>query len=50
MIDPASQAFMARRMGAHVRAHRVDHAPLITAPTAVAELIGEAYMELQTRL
>jgi hypothetical protein len=50
MIDPATQAFMAQRMGAGIRSHPTDHAPLITAPTAVAEFIGEAHMELQTRV
>ena len=42
MIDPATQTFMADRMGAHVHAHRVDHAPLITQPAAVLEIITEA--------
>ena len=42
MIDPATQTFMADRMGAHVRAHRVDHAPLITQPAAVLEIITQA--------
>jgi hypothetical protein len=37
-------------MGAGIRSHPADHAPLITAPTAVAELIGEALVELQTRV
>jgi pimeloyl-ACP methyl ester carboxylesterase len=50
MIDPATQAFMAQRMGADIRSHPADHAPLITAPAAVAELIGEALAELQTRV
>jgi pimeloyl-ACP methyl ester carboxylesterase len=46
MIDPATQTFMAKRMGADIRTHPADHAPLITAPTAVADLIEEAQMGL----
>jgi pimeloyl-ACP methyl ester carboxylesterase len=42
MIDPATQAFMAERMGAQVQSHTVDHAPLITAPELVTELITAA--------
>jgi pimeloyl-ACP methyl ester carboxylesterase len=42
MIDPATQAFMADRMGAVVRAHRVDHAPLITQPDTVVDIVTEA--------
>jgi pimeloyl-ACP methyl ester carboxylesterase len=47
MIDPATQAFMAARMGAEVRAHRVDHAPLITQPDAVVAIITEAVRSLE---
>ncbi len=43
MINPQTQAFMAQRMGARVRSHDVDHAPLITRPDAVTDLITEAY-------
>jgi pimeloyl-ACP methyl ester carboxylesterase len=42
MIAPETQRFMAARMQAKVRAHTVDHAPLITAPTIVVALILEA--------
>lgn len=42
MINPVTQEFMAARMGATVRPHRVDHTPLLTAPDAVVELIMEA--------
>jgi len=42
MIDPQTQAFMATRMGARVRAHTVDHAPLVTAPYAVMDVILDA--------
>ncbi|HEY3897513.1 MAG TPA: alpha/beta hydrolase [Chthoniobacter sp.] len=42
MINPKTQRFMAGRMGAKIRSHEVDHAPLITAPHAVADIIKEA--------
>ena len=42
MIAPETQRFMAERMKARVRAHQVDHTPLVTAPAAVVDLIREA--------
>lgn len=42
MINPKTQRFMAERMKARVRAHAVDHTPLLTAPDKVAEIILEA--------
>jgi pimeloyl-ACP methyl ester carboxylesterase len=42
MINPATQLFMAQRMGARIRSEKVDHAPLITAPEPVVEVILEA--------
>jgi pimeloyl-ACP methyl ester carboxylesterase len=42
MINPATQSFMARRMGAQIRSEKVDHAPLVTAPELVVEIILEA--------
>lgn len=42
MIDPQTQAFMAARMGAQVRALAVDHMPLVTAPYAVMDIILDA--------
>lgn len=42
MINPKTQRFMADRMGATVRAHRVDHTPMYSEPTLVVELILEA--------
>lgn len=42
MISPLTQAFMAARMGAQVRPHQVDHAPLLTAPNTVHDIITEA--------
>jgi pimeloyl-ACP methyl ester carboxylesterase len=42
MIAPETQRFMADRMKARVRSHPVDHAPLVTAPAVVVDLILEA--------
>jgi pimeloyl-ACP methyl ester carboxylesterase len=39
MINPKTQRFMARRMGASTYAFAVDHAPLLTAPERVVEII-----------
>jgi pimeloyl-ACP methyl ester carboxylesterase len=49
MILPETQRFMARRMQARTRAYQVDHAPLVTAPAVVVELIGEAIAEIRPR-
>lgn len=42
MINPATQHFMAQRMGARVRAEKVDHMPLATSPQPVIDVILEA--------
>jgi pimeloyl-ACP methyl ester carboxylesterase len=42
MISPATQRFMAERMGANIRSHKVDHTPMHTAPHLVVEIILEA--------
>jgi pimeloyl-ACP methyl ester carboxylesterase len=42
MILPETQRFMAERMKAKVRAHAVDHTPIVTAPAAVVDIIREA--------
>jgi pimeloyl-ACP methyl ester carboxylesterase len=42
MILPETQRFMAERMHAHVRAHEVDHTPIVTAPGVVVDIIREA--------
>jgi pimeloyl-ACP methyl ester carboxylesterase len=42
MINPETQRFMAGRMGATIRAHRVDHTPMYTAPEVVVDVILEA--------
>lgn len=42
MINPATQRFMAQRMGARIRSEKVDHTPLVTAPGPVVEMVLEA--------
>jgi pimeloyl-ACP methyl ester carboxylesterase len=42
IINPATQQFLARRMGAQIRSARVDHTPLATAPDLVVEVILHA--------
>jgi pimeloyl-ACP methyl ester carboxylesterase len=42
MINPATELFLARRMGAKTRSEKIDHTPLITAPELVVEIIMEA--------
>ena len=48
MISPKTQRFMAERMAANVRVHRVDHTPLLTAPEVVVDIISEAARETLT--
>ena len=45
MIAPETQCFMARRMGAKIRTHRVDHSPMHTEPDVVVGVILEAARE-----
>lgn len=42
MIIEDNQRFMAARMKAQVRSHPVDHAPQVTAPAVVLDIIREA--------
>jgi len=42
MIAPETQRFMAERMKARVRSHPVDHAPIVTAPGVVVDIILDA--------
>lgn len=46
MIAGDNQRFMAERMKAHIRAHAVDHAPLVTAPGVVLSVVLEAVTEV----
>jgi pimeloyl-ACP methyl ester carboxylesterase len=45
MINPKTQHFMAKRMGATTRSLPVDHTPLLTAPNLVIDVIVEAARE-----
>jgi pimeloyl-ACP methyl ester carboxylesterase len=42
MINPKTQRFMAKRMGANTRSLAVDHTPLLSAPKKVVDIIMEA--------
>jgi hypothetical protein len=42
MINPETRYFMAERVGAKIRSCSVDHAPLVTAPDRVVDVILEA--------
>ena len=42
MIVPETQRYMAERMKATVRAHAVDHTPIVTAPSVVVDIIKDA--------
>ena len=42
MIVPETQRYMAERMSATIRAHKVDHSPMYTAPDVVVRVILEA--------
>jgi pimeloyl-ACP methyl ester carboxylesterase len=46
MIVVETQRFMAERMKARVRSHPVDHAPILTAPGVVVDIIHEAIAEV----
>jgi pimeloyl-ACP methyl ester carboxylesterase len=45
MINPKTQQFMAKRMGAKVRPHPVDHTPMYADPEVVIDVILEAAHE-----
>ena len=45
MIASETQRYMAKRMGAKVRPHDVDHSPMYTAPDVVVGVILEAARE-----
>jgi len=42
MIVPETQRYMAERMKAQTKAHPVDHAPSVTAPAVVVDIIRDA--------
>jgi pimeloyl-ACP methyl ester carboxylesterase len=45
MILQGTQRFMADRMGATIRSHKVDHTPMYTAPNFVVDVVLEAARE-----
>jgi pimeloyl-ACP methyl ester carboxylesterase len=49
MINPKTQHFMAKRMGAATRAFAVDHTPLLSAPEKVVDIILEAKQAVASR-
>jgi pimeloyl-ACP methyl ester carboxylesterase len=49
MINPATQLFLAQRMGAQTRSETIDHMPLVTAPELVVEMILEAVTSVVAR-
>ena len=42
MIVPETQRYMAQRMKAKIATHALDHAPIVTAPTIVVDVIRDA--------
>ena len=42
MIVPETQRFMAKRMKAKIKAQAVGHAPMVTAPGTVVDIIRDA--------
>ena len=49
MIVQENQRYMAERMRARVRTHPADHTPIVTAPSAVVDIIREAAGEVRDR-
>ena len=49
MIFEDNQRFMAERMQARVRSHAVDHAPVVTAPAVVLDVLREAISVVQAK-
>lgn len=49
MIPPSIQHSMAERMRARTRTASTDHMPMVTAPSAVIEIVLEAVREVQSR-
>ena len=47
LIIPQTQRFMAERMKTRISAHRVDHAPSVTAPDAVVELLTDVLHQIK---
>jgi pimeloyl-ACP methyl ester carboxylesterase len=45
MIAQETQLFMAKRMNANIRSHKIDHTPMYTAPSLVVDVVLEAVRE-----
>jgi pimeloyl-ACP methyl ester carboxylesterase len=50
MINPQTQHFMAKRMGAKTHSLAVDHTPLLSAPQQVVDIILEAMQAVSSYL
>jgi pimeloyl-ACP methyl ester carboxylesterase len=50
MIVRENQRFMAERTKARIRSHPVDHTPMVTAPSAVLDVIHESIGEVRNLL
>ena len=50
MIVASNQHFMGERMRARVRAHPVDHAPIVTAPVVVLDILHEAIAAVRAEI
>ena len=50
MILAETQRFMAERMKARVRTAPADHMPMVTAPSAVVDIVLEAVREVEERM
>lgn len=48
MIPAETQRFMAERMKARVRTVPADHVPMVTAPSAVVDIVMEAVREVES--
>jgi pimeloyl-ACP methyl ester carboxylesterase len=48
MIRPENQHFIAERMKARVRTAPTDHMPMVTAPSAVVDIVLEAAREVES--
>jgi len=49
MIPAATQRRMAERMSAKVHSRDIDHTPLVTAPSAVLDVIREAVRSVKVQ-
>jgi pimeloyl-ACP methyl ester carboxylesterase len=50
MIIHDNQRFMAERMRARARSRAIDHAPIVTAPAVVLDVLSEALLTVQAEI